>query len=296
MRTNIDADKFAAIPTPYAMKIFAESLQSEIERNLDVLQRRSDLEPLESIEQAIGILTEHCEKLKVFISDYDFAGPSEEIHFFKQIKPNFTGRMFFYVSLYHLEATKPCGSVKAEREYYQRVLEKTLKHQKRHLVFEKYWRTNSTYLDDVYFLRRPFDVKKDVDVSFTNADRRYNTSHDQLVSTIAANDLLRQYLDRKLNGNATGITTKNFSDNRQRWTGSKVALVELIYALHCEGVFNNGSADLREIAELFSSTFDVDLGQYHRTFLEIRERKTDRTKFLNSIIQKLLAKMDKADY
>jgi hypothetical protein len=277
------------------MKNFAESLQYEMERNLDVLQRRSDLETLESIEQAIGILTEHCEKLKVFICDYDFAGPSEEMHFFKHIKPQFTGRMFFYVSLYHLEATKPCGSVKAEREYYQRALEKTLKHQKRNLVFEKYWRTGSTYLDDIYFLRRQFDIKKDADVSFTNADPQYTTSHDQLASTIVANDLLRQYLDSKLNEGATGGTTTDTSVNRHRWTGSKVALVELIYALHCEGVFDNGSADLKEIAQLFSRTFDVDLGQYHRTFLEIRERKSDRTKFLNSIIQKLVAKMDKAD-
>ena len=38
------------------------------------------------------------------------------------------------------------------------------------------------------------------------------------------------------------------------WTGSKVALIELIYALHTEGVFNNGAADLKNIAEYFEHT------------------------------------------
>jgi hypothetical protein len=48
-------------------------------------------------------------------------------------------------------------------------------------------------------------------------------------------------------------------------------------------VFNNGASDLKDIAEYFENTFNIDLGQYHRAFLEIRARKSDQTKFLNTL-------------
>mgnify|MGYP000703370779 CR=1 FL=1 len=79
------------------------------------------------------------------------------------------------------------------------------------------------------------------------------------------------------------------------WTGSKVALIELIYALHTEGVFNNGAADLKDIAEYFEHTFEIDLGQYRRVFLEIRARKNDRTKFLTTLNDSLQKRMENSD-
>lgn len=82
---------------------------------------------------------------------------------------------------------------------------------------------------------------------------------------------------------------------KQNWTGSKVALVELLYALHTEGVFNNGTSDLKDIAEYFENIFNIDLGQYHRAFLEIRMRKSDQTKFLNSLKETLIKRMEKTD-
>lgn len=82
---------------------------------------------------------------------------------------------------------------------------------------------------------------------------------------------------------------------KQTWTGSKVALIELLYALHTEGVFNNGASDLKDIAEYLEVVFDIDLGQYHRAFLEIRVRKSDQTKFLNSLKEKLVKRMENTD-
>lgn len=37
-------------------------------------------------------------------------------------------------------------------------------------------------------------------------------------------------------------------------------------------VLNYGTADLKDIAECFEIIFAIDLGQYRRTFLEIRGR------------------------
>lgn len=68
-----------------------------------------------------------------------------------------------------------------------------------------------------------------------------------------------------------------------------------MYALQSKGVFNNGSADLKEVAAFLEHTFEIDLGQYHRTFLEIRIRKTGRTKFLDTLTETLTTRMDEAD-
>lgn len=65
--------------------------------------------------------------------------------------------------------------------------------------------------------------------------------------------------------------------------------------MHTEGVFNNGTSDLKDIAEYFENIFNIDLGQYHRAFLEIRMRKSDQTKFLNSLKETLIKRMEKTD-
>jgi hypothetical protein len=102
--------------------------------------------------------------------------------------------------------------------------------------------------------------------------------------------------------NGQSVENKDNNEKSQRkpntkmtWTGSKVALTELLYALHSEGVFNNGVADLKDIAEYFEHIFEIDLGQYRRTFLEIRVRKAERTKFITALNEALIKRMDNSD-
>lgn len=49
------------------------------------------------------------------------------------------------------------------------------------------------------------------------------------------------------------------------------------------------------IMTYIEASFKIDLGDYYRTYLAMRERKRDRTPFLNNLIQKLLRKMDEDD-
>ena len=51
----------------------------------------------------------------------------------------------------------------------------------------------------------------------------------------------------------------------------------------------------KQIFFSLEASFKIDLGDYYRTYLTIRERKRDRTAFLNSLIEKLLRKMDEND-
>jgi len=71
--------------------------------------------------------------------------------------------------------------------------------------------------------------------------------------------------------------------------------VELIYALHSNRSINNGKIDIKELIELFEKLFNINLEEYSRTFIDIRMRKTGRTKFLDNLKQSLLKKMEDAD-
>ena len=72
-------------------------------------------------------------------------------------------------------------------------------------------------------------------------------------------------------------------------------MIEMISALHYQNVFDNGNIDIRLIAKHFEITFNVDLGDFYHTYLELKNRKVNRTKFLDSIREGLINKMDEQD-
>jgi hypothetical protein len=80
-----------------------------------------------------------------------------------------------------------------------------------------------------------------------------------------------------------------------KWTAPKAALIEIIYSLQSYGAFNNGSADVKEVATYLQEVFHVELGNYYNSFQEIRLRKKSRTVFLDQLTEKLLQRMDEAD-
>jgi len=65
--------------------------------------------------------------------------------------------------------------------------------------------------------------------------------------------------------------------------------------LHIQKVFDAGKADIKLIADYFESIFNIDLGDYYHTYLELRMRKTGKTKFLTSLVENLNKKMDEQD-
>lgn len=249
-------------------------------------------------EKSIEIILKSIEKIKAVFTKPGFKTEQEEIIFFKEIKPQFTSKLIYYNSLYKIETKKTFGSSRILKKYYNKELDKLKLYFDNNLDFYKYYRTGSTYLDYKYFVRGKFDIKLSLDNYYFETDANFTTSHDFKVAKILANDLLQLYLENQL------VLLENKEDKQKsqrnpnsklNWTGSKVALTELLYALQTEGVFNNGTADLKDIAEYFEENFNIDLGQYRRTFLEIRVRKDERAKFISTLREKLLKRMDDTD-
>ena len=127
---------------------------------------------------------------------------------------------------------------------------------------------------------------------YFDQDHHFCTSHDYKVACILSNDLLQVYLNdmiSKLTLDASAAMPHIV------WTGSKVWLVELIYALHAHGVFNDGEAMLKDITKIFETSFHMDLGHTPRLFHELRARKSGRTLFLDGLAAKLISRMNEAD-
>lgn len=280
------------------MKPYSQSLLMELERELEQIHMEH-AEPIKYSEQAIKILEAKIEILKDYLASYSFANKEEEIDFFKVIKPQFASRLIYYHEVFKIEHNKPCTGEKIIRKYYKAELEKLKTFFDQNLDFYKYYRMEDTYLDNKYFLRGKHDIRLTLDTFYYQTDHQFSTSHDFKTAKIMANELIKVYLDyelAKLNPRPLTCQIPTNTPQKQRWTAPKVSLIELIYALHTEGTFNNGTSELKEIATYLEMVFDVQLGDYYRTYIEICTCKSERTRFLDALREGLSKRMDDADY
>jgi hypothetical protein len=246
-------------------------------------------------EAAIQICRQHLLQLKTLIQQYGFADQTEEIHFFKTIKPRFLHPLLYYTGIFNIHTNWPESSETILREYIKRKLYRLKQFFKKHHHFYRYYKTESTFMDHTYFVRGSFDIRTMPDSFYYEADPTFSTGYDYIFSQILANDKLLIYLEHLLKRpHNLSSTPPVASILSLPWAGSKTALVELMYALHLAGIFNN-SPDIKTIATCFEQFFHIDLGNYYDLFQDIQMRKTAPTKFLDSLKNALLKKLGETD-
>ncbi|MDX4973894.1 RteC domain-containing protein [Myroides odoratimimus] len=269
-----------------------DKFYNKIVLKLDTEIQELDIENdfiLQKIEATIHLIVSSLSELKKFAIKNGFKNIDEEIYFFKHIKPQFMAKLIYYNAIYKIETRKP-NDKKAIRKYLNKELSKLKRFFDNNLEFYKYYRTNNTFIDDKLFVRGKYDIKLSLDTVYFETDHRFSTSHDYKAAKIIANDLIQIYIEDQLNNNKQKKQSDKSSLN---WTESKTALTELVYALHSQGAF--GNADIIAIAKTFESTFNINLGDFYHTFMELKARKINRTKFLDSLKESLLKKMEEED-
>lgn len=239
------------------------------------------------------------EGLREFIHQYTFQDANEEISFFKNTKPFILSKLIYFNDIYLLELRKPNGSKEVLKEYYKKKQTAITEFCNANLDFYQYYRSKATHLDKYYFLRGHENYKLCHNCGMFDKDPLFSTCCDHRVAKMLAYDMLEIYLQQRLQNiekqEVMEYSRASLPDNPFRWTASKVAAIELGYSIYAAGVLNNGNADIKEIMTYIEASFKIDLGDYYRTYLAMRERKRDRTSFLNNLIQKLLRKMDEDD-
>ena len=254
---------------------------------------------VEVVLDVVEFLQRSLEDMRTYIVNHPFSNKEEEIYFFKHIKPEVLSRLLYFTEIYNTEMRKPHGSIEVLKKYYNDRLDELTSYFESNLDFYQYYRSKATHLDNHYFVRGHIDFKLCPNCVPYDRDPEFSTCYDHKAAQILANDMLCIYLNKKLHGvDKQVIISKSRSflpEHPFRWTATKIAAVELGYAIYAAGVLNNGQADIKEIMTFMEASFQIDLGDYYRTYITMKDRKKDRTSFLNSLIKSLLKKMDEDD-
>ncbi|WP_179021837.1 RteC domain-containing protein [Winogradskyella forsetii] len=276
-----------------------QELISEFETNLDSLESCSD-DILYKAENGITKTEKWIKRLRRKVVEKGFTSKNEEISFFKHIKPQIFSRLIYYVKLFNIESKRPRSSSKYQVKYLNSHINKLQVFFNDNLEFYHYYRRGATTLDEEYFIRGKSDLRLPTESYHFFIDEQFSTCQDTTVATIMAYDMLIVYLQQEIKKLQTNTETNKFHSMKQTssnlfWTGSKTELIELIYALHSSGTINSGTADIKELASLFEKLFNVDLGNYYHTFIEIRARKSSKTKFLDTLTEVLIKRINDSD-
>jgi hypothetical protein len=268
------------------MKQFITQLQEQLEQELLCVKNDENL--LQTAEQSVNIIRGKLNCIREFVCGYVFRDQQEEIWFFKEVSPDVYSRLIYFLRLFNLESRKPkdCTEV-----YHQLVADEVKiisQFFSQNLDFYQYYKSGSSHLDDKYFLRGNNNLYLGIDDYFLMVDAKSSTFHSCKLAQLKAYESLSVYFKEILQ--AGGVDMPKLS-----WTASKTALIELIYAIQTLGVFNNGTSDLRDVAAFFERAFGLNLGNYYRTFQDIRIRKSGRTIFLDELKEKLIRRMDEID-
>lgn len=280
------------------MKQFSNNIISKINTEIETSCIDSDISSGKALHM-INFIRPLFEELREFTHQYTFQDSNEEILFFKDIKPFILSKLIYFNDIYLLELRKPNGSKEVLKEYYKKKQTAITEFCNANLDFYQYYRSKSTHLDRYYFLRGHENYKLCHNCGMFDKDPLFSTCCDYKVAKMLAYDMLEIYLQQRLQNiekqEVIECSRASLPDNPFRWTAPKVAAIELGYSIYAAGVLNNGNADIKEIMTYIEASFKIDLGDYYRTYLAMRERKRDRTPFLNSLIQKLLRKMNEDD-
>lgn len=256
-----------------------------------------NLNEFSNVEKGIKISRKYLQKLRVVLRKGKFINKENEILFFKKQKPFIYGQLKFYAKLYKYLLQKPRGTDKSKRNYLDAEIKKLQEYYYYNSEFIKYYRQNATFLDEFYFLRGNDNIGLLSDTSHFYTDAEFSTSHDNAVAKILAYDLLLNHYTNELND--LKKSTRKISNNEKlleslslMWTSNKIDLIELIYSLIASGAVKG---DIKDLATAFEKIFDIDLGNYYRSFLEIRGRKEDFARFSDLLKISLLKKIKEAD-
>jgi hypothetical protein len=274
------------------MNSITEKLWEEMSADMQRVKRDSQ-SILEQAERCYQIVLSRLEELRGFILEYNYKDKEEEIRFFKIVKPKFLSELMYHAELFEIEAHVPIGSAGKQKKHYIRVLDRIALFFGKRNEFYIYYRTGKTSLDEQLFLSNHNDRLIFPEVYMVNADPRFFRPASYRVARIMAYEKLHEYVTAVL----TRLKSPRVSggDHLLNWTGSKSDLIELAYAIQSRGAVNNGNVEVKQIITSLELLFNVQVGNFYRTFQNMRGRKKDRTPFLSALIKSVEDRMDETD-
>lgn len=265
---------------------------NELEKELKKIELEN-VEILTVAERCTSVIKIHIKEARALVLSNGFKFSKDEIYFFKSVKPLIVSKLIYYVEIFKIENYRPKVNAKLQRKYFERKMKYYYDFIEEYIDFYRYYKTNEKYSDEEFFLRKNKSIRTQFDRSDSYVDDDFTTSLDSIFSKFMAYELLIKHLQNEIDKLSLRVPNENILVSNLTWTGPKVGLIELIYAMAETKVINNGNIDIKEIASTFEKLFKIDLGDFYRSFMEIRQRKRNNTKFLDLLRLNLKKRIDK---
>jgi hypothetical protein len=270
---------------------YITNLKKEVDARIEQIESSEDNILKRSLAGS-QVLGEAFNRLKTFILIYTFKNEEEEILFFKDIKPKFCYRLIYYRKIFNIEMNRPLAGFDAQKEYLNKELNAINEYITKRLDFVRYYRSGSTHMDSLYFLRGRVDTEQYLETFHYELDPKFSTNCDFKVAKIMANDMLSAYLMQEielLNDNGMKFGTFNFPATKKTWMGSKTELQEQIYSWDSAGSF--GEVPLTQLYDYIQNVFNIQLdANLSRAFGDLKIRNVP-TPFLDKLKNALLKRM-----
>ncbi|GBF18049.1 MULTISPECIES: RteC domain-containing protein [Arenibacter] len=264
--------------------------QEQIESELFQIEQ-SFFNSMVSYDKAISYCQHILEEYRIAVVSNGFPDEEAEIQFFKKDKPFLFGLLLQYNHQLSFELNFPNIPYGGNDDIVNKKIEEVTAFLSSHKDMVLYLELQSKTFDSQFFLRKNrglFTYPGRHDHSF---DSEFCTSHDGLIANIVGYQGFLQFLQQKM---STSMPFPETRHSKINWTGSKIALTELGFALFYSGAVNHGNASLKSIIQLLEQVTGTDLGDYHHTAIRIRNR-SQRTKFMDKLkisLQNWMANLD----
>lgn len=272
-------------------------LLKQLEAELEEISFQN-LSPIKRLTTALKPIRQALKKLKSFIDEHPFASSSEEIKFFKYIKPDFYRWQIYFNELYTIEENIPFSDVDAQLLHFENELIYVQRFFREHNFQYHYYKKDASDLDSLYFLRYA-DHGSTLLPNVPDLDPSFSTGSDYLFAKIKAFEMLRDWLGERityLKKNPLGSYHSTTDVEEIRWTGDSINLAELAFGIYRTAQVNNGSASIGAIFRWLEDKFQVSIGIPSKRLSEIRRRTTiSKTRYLDEMIGAITSKLDKED-
>jgi len=157
-----------------------------------------ELPERERAESCFWIASNYWEKLKELMQGRTFKDDNEEIDFFRNVKPEFTSWMEYFVILSEALLFVPVEKLTAIA-YWEEESVRFKRFCNKNNQFISYYESNDRHMDSNYFLRKGAeDLKYVVNSPVYDVDTTFCTSHDPLVRAYLAQKKFHDYVLKKI--------------------------------------------------------------------------------------------------
>lgn len=273
---------------------FAAQLRDELLDKLEYVELTCNVKsyiPAENKE----LIALAIKRLKEELQTFRFENEMEEICFFRGVMPTFLAlyihegermRLDLIMSHNSFELRRSCLDIfyKEKEEFY-----------KKNAEFIEYCKSGKSDLDQCYFLCADKFGDDSEDLICETMKFPLDMVHTVTISMMMAYEVVMPYIERLEFELMMDSCNSTFDGIGLIWTASKTDLTELIYCFKEAGCFNDGNADVKQIAKYFEYVFSIELGNTSSTFQKIMSRKKGQTSYIDKLRNHINRKIDDID-